>query len=176
MYFAKSVEPDEPITQEAVLAAVKKSGETVLAIVTDVPSEAHVLTKRADGRRCRHYFDLAPVAKAATPAIDTEFAEECARVAALMKQPAKHGGETEEENDMTTKVNTGQQLGEMAKALAADMLAADNDHKAGVLFETRINEIRKRDECTSREAMERAVDEYPDEFAMWQGGSPVTAG
>jgi len=174
--FHKSVEPDEPvepITKEAVLADIKKAGETVIKVVTDVPGEHHVRTQRADGRYVRHYFDDPPVSKAATPA---KITDADLSPATLAKLQAAYGGETEEEHTMTTKVKTEGRLGELAKAYAAEFLADENDRKAAKVFEQRCREIQKRDELSATQAMEQAANEFPDDFAEWQGGSPVTAG
>ena len=79
--FLKSAEPVAAITQEQVLAEVKAAEEQVLGIVTDCPT-VPCSHRRADGKRVRHCFDHMPIAKAAGT-----FAEECARVAALRRQP-----------------------------------------------------------------------------------------
>jgi hypothetical protein len=51
----------------------------------------------------------------------------------------------------------------------------DFEEKAAASFEKRINEVKKRDKCTSTEAMERAALEYPKEYEEWQTGEPIEA-
>lgn len=51
----------------------------------------------------------------------------------------------------------------------------DFDTKAAIAFEKRVNEVKKRDRCSARQAMETAAMEYPKEYEEWQTGEEAAA-
>ena len=61
----------------------------------------------------------------------------------------------------------------IAKMAVADAEQQMFDNAAATTFEKHVNEIRKRDECSAREAMEQAALEFPADYEAWQTGEPV---
>src|SRR4051794_35597015 len=83
MHFSKS--QHGPASYTSVLADVNATGDEILKVVKERAGEHHILTKRADGRRRKHYFDDEPTISKAVAADEWSAADK-AKVAAFVKE------------------------------------------------------------------------------------------
>jgi hypothetical protein len=102
MHFSKS--QHGPASYTSVLADVNATGDEILEVVKERPGEHHILTKRADGRRRKHYFDDEPTISKAVAAHGWSAADK-AKVAAFVKEFKSKTGTFTATPELAAKLN-----------------------------------------------------------------------
>jgi hypothetical protein len=194
MIYKKATDGSGPGTYAQVLADAQSRGDEILDVVTG--EEPHILTKSADGRRYRFYFEETPakeeptmkLMKSARVAAHVrnsnalfDKAAEQVKAAKVIKSIggtampkaapiAKQDDDTEIDQETFARLSKAVRMTTYCSPASADTAVRMALESTGGDFLAKADAIRKRDGCSRQEALRQARYEYPEEFQSGQAG------